>query len=116
MKNVWTKIFIVLLVGYLFFAVGRVIYQSYQVNGEIENLKKEIENLREQNNQYREKILYYQSPSYRERIARERMGLQKPGEEVIVILPEEKPKEDEEKKMTDNLPNYIKWWNYFFGK
>jgi cell division protein FtsB len=115
MKNVWTKLFIAALVLYILFSVGRVLYQSYQINNQIKGLKDEIAELKKTNQEYQEKILYYQSPSFREKIARERLGLQKPGEEVIVILPEEKPKEDNRKK-DDNLPNYMKWWNYFFGK
>lgn len=113
MNNLWTKIFIIGLILYLFFAVGRVVYQSYTVNKQITGLKTEIENLRDANKQYEEKLLYYKSPSYREKIARERLGLQKPGEEVIVIVPEAKPKTTEEKS-DDKVPNYRKWWNYFF--
>jgi cell division protein FtsB len=113
MKNIWTKLFIAALFFYVLFSVGRVLFQSYQINSEIESLQNEISQLKKSNQEYREKILYYQSPSYREKIARERFGMQKPGEEVMVILPEEKPKTTEQEQK-DNLPNYRKWWNYFF--
>jgi len=102
-----------LIILYLLYVVGKTLYQGYQVRQEVENLKVSIENLSESNRDLSSKIIYYQSASYREKIARERMGLMKPGEEVIVILPEEKPKvvgKDED----DSLPNYQKWWNFFF--
>jgi cell division protein FtsB len=88
-------------------------YQSWKVNKEVQDLKSEISDLKKANEEYRQKLLYYQSPSYRERIARERFGLQKPGEEVIVIIPEEKPKIVKEKP-EKKLSNYQKWWDYFF--
>jgi cell division protein FtsL len=112
-KNLWKPLLILLALFYLLFSVGRVVYQSYSVNKEISSLKTTIDDLRKSNKQLSEQILYYQSPSYREKIARERMGLQKPGEEVMVILPEEKPKEvtnDPDAKFS----NPQKWWNFFF--
>ncbi len=89
-------------------------YQSWKVNKEVENLRNQIKELKEANQEYTQKLIYYQSPSYREKIARERFGLQKPGEEVVVIVPEEKPK-SEEVKEEDKKTNPEKWWDYFFG-
>ena len=80
---------------------------------EVDNLKVSISELQLSKKQLSEQIVYYQSASYREKIARERMGLRKPGEEVIVILPEAKPK-IVEKDVDDSMPNYQKWWNFFF--
>lgn len=102
-----------LVVLYLLYIVGKTLYQSYLVRKEVDNLKLSVIELQQTNKQLSERIVYYQSSSYRERIARERMGLMKPGEEVIVILPEEKPK-TAEKDADDGLPNYQKWWNFFF--
>jgi len=98
---------------YLLYIVGKTLYQSYQVRREVDKLESSITLLEESNRELSSKIIYYQSASYREKIARERMGLMKPGEEVIVILPEEKPKVVE-KDEDDSLPNYQKWWNFFF--
>jgi cell division protein FtsL len=98
---------------YFIYIVGKTMYQSYQVRQEVENLKVSITEMQQSNKELSEKIIYYQSASYREKIARERMGLQKPGEEVIVILPEERPKVVE-KDPEEELSNYKKWWNFFF--
>jgi cell division protein FtsB len=107
------RIVAALVILYLLYVVGKTLYQGYQVRQEVENLKISIGKLSETNRDLSSKIIYYQSASYREKIARERMGLQKPGEEVIVILPEAKPKTIEE-NADDGLPNYQKWWNFFF--
>ena len=89
-------------------------YQSWKVNKEVQDLKTQITDLRSMNEQYQQKLSYYQSSSYREKIARERFGLQKPGESVIVVVPEKQPKEVQTKNK-DKTPNYLKWWDYFFG-
>jgi len=107
------RVLVGVVILYLLYVVGKTLYQSYQVRREVENLKNSITTMQESNKELSDKIIYYQSASYREKIARERMGLQKPGEEVIVILPEEKPK-TVEKDADDGLPNYTKWWNFFF--
>ena len=97
----------------MLYVVGKTLYQSYEVRKEVSDLKTSLTETQLSNKQLGEQILYYQSASYREKIARERLGLMKPGEEVIVILPEEK-KQVAEKDPNDALPNYQKWWNFFF--
>lgn len=107
------KVTVGLVILYLLYIVGKTLYQSYLVRKEVDNLKVSLVELEQSNKELGEKILYYQSASYREKIARERMGLMKPGEEVIVILPEDK-KQVAEKDPDGGLPNYTKWWNFFF--
>jgi len=107
------RVLVGLVILYLLYVVGKTLYQSYLVRQEVDNLQKSITEMQASNKELSEKIIYYQSASYREKIARERMGLQKPGEEVIVILPEEKPKIVEE-DADAALPNYEKWWKFFF--
>jgi len=102
-----------LVILYSLYVVGKTLYQSYLVRKEVSDLKSSLTQMQESNKQLGQQIVYYQSASYREKIARERMGLMKPGEEVIVILPEEK-KQVAEKDPEDGLPNYQKWWNFFF--
>jgi cell division protein FtsB len=109
-----TKVIMSLIGIYLVFLVGKMFYQSYEVNKEIDAIAGEIQKTKETNRELTEKIIYYKSGSYKERIARERLGMQKPGEEVIVILPEEKRPEDENAE-NNKTPNYIKWWKYFFS-
>ncbi len=112
-KLLW-RILILFVAAFLIFSLGKNLYQNWKINQEVEKLKVEISDLRKANDTFTEKLLYYQSQSYREKIARERFGLQKPGEEVVVIVPEARPKIVEEKPV-DKTPNYQKWWNYFFG-
>jgi len=111
--NFLVRIIIAIAIVYLLFVVGKTLYQSYQVRQEINGLKTEIETMRLTNKDLSEKIIYYQSPSYQEKVARERLGLQKPGEKVIVILPED-AKKVAEKDPYDKLSGPEKWWKFFF--
>ena len=111
--NYLIRTVIAFAIVYLLFVVGKTLYQSYQVRQGINNLKADIEKSGILNRDLAEKIIYYQSPSYQERIARERLGLQKPGEKVIVILPED-AKKIAEKDPYDKLSGPEKWWKFFF--
>ena len=107
------RIIIALTIIYLFFVVGRTLYQNYQVKKQINNLKNNITEMQATNKDLAQKITYYKSSSYQERIARERLGLQKDGEKVIVILPED-TKKVSEKDPYDLLTGPQKWWKFFF--
>ena len=107
------RIVIALAIVYLLFVVGKTLYQSYQVRQQINELKNQITEMQANDKQLSEDILYYQSSSYQERIARERLGLQKPGEKVIVILPEDAKKIAEKDPYTQ-LSGPEKWWKFFF--
>lgn len=102
----------VILLLYMFFVVGRTSYQSYKIDKKIEGMKKQVQTLEDNNKQLTQDIEYFKTDAYREKTARQRLGLKKPDEKVIVIVPAkepEKPKDEGDKKS-----NFIKWWDLFF--
>ncbi len=122
-KFLQTRIGIVIgiaLIFYMFFIVGKTAYKNYQVSKQIEDLKKEIQNLEDENQEMRSKIVYYQTESFKEREARQKLGLQKPGEKVISVpssnITPEPEEEKEEIKPSSEPNNFILWWNFFFRK
>jgi len=101
--------------------LGKEFYRGYQIQREIESLKKDIESFRKSNYELSKLIEYYKTDEYKEVQARERLNLKKDGEKIIVIKPilEDQEKEEVKKDVgaeKENAPNYKKWWNYFFGK
>lgn len=92
------------------------------INQEIEKLRLEAEKLRQNNKEMQEKIVYFETPEFQERIAKEKLNLQKEDENVTVVKPSptarEKNVEESEKikpmEKFSEQPNYKKWWNYFF--
>lgn len=112
-KKILAKIVFVLLSLYLLYVVGERLHQSYGVNQKVEALAEEIEALKSENEDMLRKIAYYKSNDYKEKIARERLGMQKAGEQVIVILPQTKVEVVEEVPSV-NYSNPEKWYRFFF--
>lgn len=120
-SRVITVIFFVVII-YAAFGLAKVTWQNYKVNQQIISLKDSIKKADEENFNLKSKIEYYKTDSFRERQAREKLNLQKPGEIVIVIptSPQvEEIKKAEENKVAEKptlRSNFQKWQDYFFGK
>lgn len=94
----------------------KVVWQNYEINQKIANLKIEIEKIKKQSKHLENLIVYYGSNIYREVEARRKLGLKKPGE-TIVPLPnldkkEERKIDDKNSEASNKIvePNYVKWW------
>ena len=113
--NAWVKIVWLIIVLYMLFTVGRLAYRNYQLNREEAELRESVITLENEIQDLRNKIIYFQSDSYKEKMIRSKLNLKKDGEEVVVILPEPEVEvvaaADEYEKKT----NPQKWSHYFFG-
>ncbi len=119
-RAITVVVFIVII--YAAFGLTKVTWQNYKVNQQIISLKDSIKKADEENFNLKSKIDYYKTDSYRERQAREKLNLQKPGEIVIVIpnSPQAEEINKEEQNKVVEKPtirsNFQKWQDYFFGK
>ena len=107
----------VLVVIFLGTNLGKEFYRKYQIQKEIDSLKEDISSLEENNYKLSQLIEYCETDEYKEAQARERFNLGKEGENLVVMI-EPNSSDGEIKKKIDNhekLPNYGKWWNYFFA-
>jgi len=123
-KNIINKIFSfnlfligsVLIVVFLGTGLGKEFYRDYQIKKEIDSLQNDINILEKDNYKLSQLIEYYKTDEYKEAEARERFSLKKDGESVVIVKSDPRVLGDfdimEENK---NLPNYMKWWNYFFA-
>ena len=116
------KLFIlvsILIIVFLGTNLGKEFYRKYQIQKEIDSLKGDINSLEKNNYKLSQLIEYYETDEYKEAEARKRFNLGKDGENlVIMVKPDSDDNKTEIKKKTDddgNLPNYKKWWNYFFA-
>jgi len=102
-------------------AVTRETYKKNQIQAEIDSLQEKAKQISKENLEIQEKISYFESKEYQEKEAKDKLGLQNPDENVVIIKPgiaketvaEEKtpvvvPEEEQ------NIFNPIKWWRYFF--
>lgn len=103
----------ILIIIYAAFALSRTLWQNYKMNRDITSLKKEIESLEKRRQELTNLIAYYKTESYKEKEARRRMGYQKPGEHVLIVVPANNPQKEEEAEVIEK-PNWQIWWEFFF--
>lgn len=113
----WLGLGIVLYIFFLLILEGGKSYrlhnQADQINAEIEQLESDTELL-----QY--KIAYYTTDVYKERLAREKLGLQYPGESVVIVRGSkpERAKSSLQLSQTDERitgSNFQSWLEFLFG-
>jgi len=108
-------IFIIIFLG---LNLGKEFYRKYQIQKEIDSLKEDIDSLEKNNYKMSQLIEYCKTDVYKEAEIRKRLGVKKEGENVVVIKSNPADSElgkIEEVDNNENLPNYRKWWNYFFA-
>ena len=91
----------------LFIASTKIYKKGEKFTFQIENLKSEIQDLRVRNNYLREAISQNNDADYIEKVAREELNLQKPGEQAISFV-EELPKKENQEVQSD-------FWQYWMG-
>lgn len=95
-----------LLAGVVIF--GGAYWEGYQLRREAATLVRDREDTRRQNAQLREEIRLLSTPEYIERLAREQLGLVKPGEIAIILVqptPAPSPSGGREADRSDG-----RWW------
>jgi len=78
------SILLVLALGYVLFSFGQVYYKTYQLMDTKAMLAQQLQLLQQENRILADKYDLMQSDSYIEKLAREDLGLVKPGETVVV--------------------------------
>jgi len=114
------------LAGLIF--IGWSIYQELSkkkaIQAEINQLQEEAQKVKRDNILSQEKISYLESTNYQEKEAKDKLNLQNKEEKVVIIKPSITKEATSEEKSSDNgisfpepdnSPNYVRWWNYFFG-
>jgi cell division protein FtsL len=117
----------------LIFAVGIILavvittsavreaYRNRSIEKEIDALKQQARQINTENGQLSEKIAYLDTSEFQEKIAKEKLNMQKPDENVVVVKPgiEQNPRVAGDQNETaatseDDTPNFKKWWDTFF--
>lgn len=99
------------------FGIVKSAIRRAEIEREIAALRREIDEHRLKAEQLNKLIEYLGTEEYLEREARLQLGLQKPGENVVII-----PASDNSADITAKQPplsgqelsNWRRWWNYFF--
>ncbi|MFH1866719.1 MAG: septum formation initiator family protein [Patescibacteria group bacterium] len=91
--------------------------RKVELTQEINSLQAKINSFEQKNKELSNLISYFQTNEFREREARLRLNLQKPGEQVVII-----PQNGESSVLGEQTSggagyqanNWQKWWNHFF--
>jgi len=116
-------VLVILLVGWTAFISSKQLERNNRIEKEVSQLAKEADKIRRENETLTDRISYFASKDFREQEAKDKLGMKKPEETVLVMkqepgaeVSEENPLENTERARTESdvLPNYRKWWNLFF--
>ena len=99
-------ILIVIFVWFLITSNLKMYQKRSELQAKVDAFKKEVQALEEKNAGLQAQVVESTQTDYLEKEARERFNLQKPGEEVAVILPAEKKEEPPKEESGE-------WWNIF---
>lgn len=106
-----------------------IVYAGYRKHDDNQKITQEIDRLKAQaldiagkKQSLADRITYFQSDEFKERQAKEKLNLKRQDEEVVIIKPVAGLKESEKERsesapqqeQVPSIPNYKKWWSYFF--
>lgn len=77
-------------------------------------LQEQADSLIKKNEDLNKSLAYINSPSFKERVARQQLNLKKDGETVYSFSDTPATDNSNEAKQAGET-NFIKWWNYFFS-
>ena len=110
----------IILAVFISVSAVREAYRSRTIEKEVETLRQEAQRIQNENDAMTARIAYFETPEFQEKIAKEKLNLQKPDENVVVVkqgVGEQAQVAGAEDKTTQDEhddPNYLKWWNFFF--
>ncbi len=99
-----------LITGFLIFSNWKIGQRREEFIKQIKQLEEEIRVLEEKNKELKADISHSLDADYIEEVARERLSLKKPGEEMVVVLPPPQPNQKlpEEKETSSFLQKLLK--------
>jgi len=103
---------------YLMFSIGSRTIQLYGSKAEADGLKEEIAALEQENKHLLKNKELVTSDAYIEKMAREELGMSRPGEQPVIILSDADKSSEAENAATtakDPRPYWRQWWDMFFG-
>jgi len=107
----------ILLIFSITSSLIRVVKKNYDLKLQVATLKQENDLLSAQNQELGYEINYYSSASFQDKEARDKLGLQSPGEKVI-ILPSDQRSSGQSNNSSASLSksNFQQWLDFLLGR
>jgi cell division protein FtsL len=108
------------LLLYALVATGQKAAENYQLNRQADALRVQIADLRAQNVQLQQQIEQARTDAAIETIAREQLGLIKPGDHPVVLVQDDSSRASGSPSASPPpasppRPTWRQWWDTFFG-
>lgn len=110
------------VLGLVTLALIKETYRKKRILSEINQLQAEAAKIKKENSQIKEKLAYFDSRDFKEKEAKDKLNLQNPAENLVIIKPS--PAKEailgadagvaEVKTEVVEISNPQKWLNYFF--
>jgi cell division protein FtsB len=109
-----------LIIIYLLVVLAQTVKHNYDLGRQIEDLRAQTVLLQDQKDSLNYSIQYYKTESFREREARSKLGLQMPGENVVIVprataTPTPPPAETA-KRPEGPRSNFQQWLDFLGGR
>ena len=105
---------IIFLVSLVFVVTApRQLYEMWQRRDILHERQEVRDRLAAENEALKAELAEAQTPEYIEEVAREKLGLLKVGE-IIILMPDDNPPAGGETAQQDNIANWKKWLRLFF--
>ncbi len=111
---------IAVLIAWAVYVSSKQLTRNERIESEVEALRVEADKIRRENETLQEKIGYFSTADFQEQEAKEKLGMKKEHEEVVVI--KERPEEimmppvpeRPSARVTKETPHYRQWFELFF--
>ena len=107
-----------IIVVYLIVVLAQTVVRNYNLQKQIDTLSSQIVTLGDQRDELMYNLQFYQTNSFQEREARAKLGLQKPGESVIILAhPSDiAAQQAATKPKPPAKSNFAQWLDFLRGK
>lgn len=105
-----------IIVAILLFVNGAKRLLTFRTtNQKVQEAELRLQKLKEENEKLKGQLEFTKTEEFKEAQIRDKLGLAKEGEVVVVLPKEEDSLQTTDYRLQTNDPNYKKWWNLFFG-
>jgi cell division protein FtsL len=111
----------IIVAGFVSYSAVQETYRTRKIDKEVLALQEDAQRIQKDNDALTRKIAYLQTPEFQQRIAKDKLNMKLPDENVVVVKQSAQGGEAPKTEAIvlgdaeDNSPNYLKWWNYFFS-
>lgn len=108
---------VILIALTLFVSLAKEMNRRIQIQHQVKALQNEVQGMQRSIVEMENLNHYFQTDAYQERLAREKLNYQAPGEKVVLIPENSTTTTTADQTATADTPNYSipeRWWRRFF--